>query len=418
MKWLRGYLYCQVTSGRWERFMNLCRHHNIKLWNIETKECQVMFCMYARDYRLLRSFVGKTYVVPHICEKKGFPFLCERARRDWTFTFGFLLFFAVLRVMSLFVWQINYIGQQEYTKETIQKQVTAMGVYPGMFRKNLNCDSIERNLRECYENMSWVSAEEEGCVLNIKMKEGTAEKKAEEIQKAPSHVVAPRSGTIASIVTKEGTPAVKKGAKVKKGDVLIQGIVEIKDDSGTVVKKNGVCAAGEITLIAEKNYEDSINMQYIAKNKTGKDIHVYTVEWNGNRFSIKNPLKWFDNSSNYDIISNVCVEQTLAPWKTGLKVTERNYIAYENQKAQYTEKEAEEQLKNKLASRLDRYKEKGYEILDKTFQMEKSSGVSIGRGKIVMALQKMKEVPVAEDELQCASEKKERGKDDTGTTHT
>lgn len=408
MKWMRGYLFCEVSSGRWERFMNLCRHHDIKLWKIEMRECKVTFCMYARDYRQLRSFVGKTYVVPHICERRGLPFVWEQAKKNWTFTFGFLLFFAVLRILSLFVWQINYSGQREYTKETIQKKVTAMGVYPGMFRENLNCDSIERNLRECYENMSWVSAEEEGCVLNIKIKEGTAEKKAEEKNNAPFHLTAPRSGTIQSIVTKEGTAVVKKGSKVKKGDVLIQGIVEIKDDSETVVKKSGVCAAGEITLVSEKNYEDSINMKYMDKNKTGKNIHVYTIDWNGNRFSIKNPLKWFDNSSNYDIISNVCVEQSLKWWDASLKVTERSYIAYENCEAQYTEKEAEEQLKNKLASRLARYEEKGYQILDKTFQMEKGDVVCKGRGKIVMALQKMKEVPVTEEELHCTSEKEEK----------
>lgn len=399
MRWLRGYIECQVERGHWERFMNLCRHHNIKLWSVRADEKRVTFCMFCKDYKMLWKFVEKTSVVPHIKKKKGLPFVCVHAMRDWTFTLGLVLFFTALRVLSMFVWQINYYGQQEYTKETIRKEVTAMGVYRGMLRKNLDCDSIERNLRERYENMSWVSAEEKGCVLNIKMKEGTAEKKAAEEDTKPCHVVAPYSGRIASIVTKEGTAKVKKGRKVKKGDILIRGIVEIKDDSDAVVKKKGVHAAGEITIVTEKKYTDRINITHVNKNKTGKDIKIYTVQCNGTRFSIKNPLKWFDNSSNYDIISNICVDEEFIPLQAGLKVTEKTYVAYEQQEAAYTEAEAKEILQKKVSSRMKTYEEKGYQILDHTFEISREGSEFVGSGKIVMAVSEMKQKDVAEEEL-------------------
>ncbi len=368
--------------------------------------------MFARDYRLLRKFVVKTDVVPHICEKKGLPFLCERAIRDWTFTLGLVLFFVVLRVLSLFVWQINYYGQREYTKEMIRKEVTAMGVYTGMLRKNLDCDSIERNLRECYENMSWVSAEEKGCVLNIKMKEGTAEKKKEEREITPCHLVAPCKGIVQSIVTKEGTAQVKKGMKVKKGDILISGIVEIKDDSEAVVRKKGVHAEGEITILTERKYEDSINIRYIAKNKTGKEVSVFTVQCNGYRFSLKNPLKWFDNSTNYDIITNICVDRKFIPLDMSLFVSERRYIAYEPCEAEYTEEEARQLLQNRLSSKLMDYEEKGYKIIDHAFDVSKEQTAYKARGKIVMSVSNMEQKDVAEEELLLNQSGKE---DDDGT---
>ena len=34
MRWIMGYIECQVPGGHLERFMNLCRHHEIELWNI------------------------------------------------------------------------------------------------------------------------------------------------------------------------------------------------------------------------------------------------------------------------------------------------------------------------------------------------------------------------------------------------
>lgn len=410
MRWLRGYITCRVERGHWERFMNLCRHHNIKLWNVKADEKRVVFCLFCRDYKILRKFVGKTGVVPRIGKKKGLPFVCLRALRDWTFTLGLVLFFAALRVLSMFVWQINYYGQQEYTKETIRKEVTAMGVYRGMFRKDLDCDSIERNLRERYQNMSWVSAEEKGCVLNIKIKEGTAEKKVAEEDTKPCHVVAPCSGRIKSIVTKEGTARVKKGKKVKKGDILIRGIVEIRDDSDTVVKKNGVHAAGEITIVTTKKYSDRINITHVNKNKTGKDIRVYTVQCGGTRFSVKNPLKWFDNSSNYDIISNVCVDEEFIPLNASLKVTGKTYVAYEKQEAQYTEGEAEQILRGKLASRMEAYKEEGCQISDHTFEMTRGESEFTGSGKIVMEVSDMGEKDVTDEELALEQDRKDEGK--------
>lgn len=397
--------------------MNLCRHHNIRLWNITTDKTKVTFCMFAGDYRVLRKFVVKTEVVPHICERKGLPFVLAGAKRDWTFTLGLVLFFTVLKVLSLFVWQVNYTGQREYTKETIRKEVTAMGVYPGMLRSNLDCDSIERNLRERYENMSWVSAEEKGCVLNIKIKEGTAEKKTEEQDTRPRHLVAPCKGVVESIVTREGTALVKKGMTVKKGDILISGVVEIKDDSDTVIKKNGVHADGEVTIVTEKKYTDSINVRYMAKNKTGKDIRVMTVQWNGTRFSIKNPLKWFDNSTSYDIMNNVCVDQEFIPLKLDLKVTERRYIAYEPHEAEYSEQEAKDILQSRMAAKLLTYEEKGYKIIDHTVDVSREGTQFQARGKIVMAVSGMKYKDAAQEELTIEESGKE-DEDGTGADHT
>ena len=407
MKWLRGYISCYVKAGHWERFMNLCRHHGIKLWNIEIHEGTVSFCMFSRDFRQLNAFVGKTRVAPHIIQRKGLPFIVENAMRNWTFTFGLVLFFAVLKFLSLFVWQINYYGQQEYTKESISKDVTELGVYTGMFRKNLNCDNLERSLRECYENMSWVSAEEKGCVLNIKIKEGNAEKKKEEQEIVPCHLISPCDGKIQSIITKEGTAKARKGDDVKKGDILISGIVEIKDDSGETVRLNGVQADGEITILTEEKTEDSINIQYMDKNKTGKNINVYTVEINGKRFSIKNPLKWFDNSANYVIINNICADRKFIPWDTSLKITRRTFMGYEKVKKEYSEKEAAEILKKRFSSKLMEYGENGFEVVNQSLDIKKDKKMYKAYGTIRLSVSEMDRTEIKSEELLLENKGKE-----------
>lgn len=417
LKWLKGYIICGVGSGYWERFMNLCRHHRIHLWDVKIQESKVTFSMFSKDYKTLHAFVAKTHIAPKIREKRGLPFVLDQAKRDWTFTLGLVLFFVVLKVLSLFVWQINYYGQQEYTKETISKEVESMGVYVGMMRKNLFCDDIERSLRESYENMSWVSAEEKGCVLNIKIKEGKALKGKEEENDPPSHVTAPCDGVIEKIVTRQGTAKVAKGAKVKKGDILISGIVEIKGDGGETVRCNGVCAEGEISILTKKEFDESINERYMAKNKTGEEIHVYTVCINGTRFSIKNPLKWFDKSSNYDIINNVCVDREFIPWNSRLKVTDHKYVNYDKVEARYSEKEAGERLKARFQSRLEEYREAGCRIVDQSLDIKKEPAAYKAHGSIQLSISKMDKKNVSEEELVLPGEGKE-DEDGAGTDNS
>lgn len=397
--------------------MNLCRHHGICLWNVKICERQVVFSMFAKDYRRIHPFVSKTHIVPAIKTKRGLPFVIWYAGKNWTFTFGMALFFVVLHVLSMFVWQINYMGQEEYTKETIHKDVEKMGVYVGMLRKDLYCDKIERELREKYENMSWVSAEEKGCVLNIKIKEGKVQKEKETKEDVPTHIIAPCDGVVESIVTRVGTAKVVKGTTVKKGDILISGIVEIKGDGGEVVRYQGVCAEGQISILAKKDFEASIKIQHTAKNKTGNDICVYTVEINDSRFSIKNPLKWFDNSSGYDIISSVCIDKKFILWNFHIKLIESKYINYKKTKACYTEKEAGQKLTSQFQSLLERYREEGARIVHQSLDIKKETAAYSARGSIQLSIMKMDTKEVLQEELVLQEEGKE-DEDGAGTDRT
>lgn len=92
MKWLKGYIVCRVRSGYWERFMNLCRHHRIHLWDVKIQESKVTFSMFSKDFKMLHAFVAKTHIAPKIRERRGLPFVLEQAGRNWTFTLGLVLF--------------------------------------------------------------------------------------------------------------------------------------------------------------------------------------------------------------------------------------------------------------------------------------------------------------------------------------
>ena len=70
----------------------------------------------------------------------------------------------------------GYLLSESDSRRYTEAEIEEMGVYRGMTRKHLQCDKIEQNLRLLHPDLSWVSAEEKGCVLQIQVKEGKMRK--------------------------------------------------------------------------------------------------------------------------------------------------------------------------------------------------------------------------------------------------
>lgn len=353
-KWFRGYLMCQTDCGSWERFMNMCRHHGIDIWKIKREE-DICFCLQQKSFRKIIPIAKKTGVRPHIQKKRGFPFLINGMKKNWTFYTGFLVFLLVLSVLSTFVWEIVYKGQSSYSKETLSKTVEAMDVYPGMSRSRLDCDAIEKRIRQIHPDISWVSAEEKGSVLQISIKEG---KKTivHDAQAKAVHLLALQDGVVQEIVANRGTVAVKVGQKVKKGDILIRGIVPVTDDNSEVVENIPVAAKGQVTLFVQEEMTQKIPVVHDVKAYTGDTVSVWQFDLGGMRFSLKNPFKRLDNSMKYDIINAVCADRIIHPFPLSLFVQETQYREYKWKKERYSEqglKQAGMKLYQKLLTTPD-----------------------------------------------------------------
>ena len=103
-----------------------------------------------------------------------------------------------------------------------------------MKRNRLHCDVIEKSIRQKHPDISWVSAEEKGSLLVISIKEANPEAGRERAGRI-CHLVAEKSGIVKKIVVNRGVACVKPGQKVKKGQILISGIVPVTGDDETVV---------------------------------------------------------------------------------------------------------------------------------------------------------------------------------------
>lgn len=402
--WLFGYLRIKFRSEGMERFINLCHHHGINLWQIypDPQFAEVYACISLKDYRKIRKIAQKTKVWPRIVERHGAPFVWIAMKKRKSFFIGLVLFLGLVLFFSTRIWSIEISGERYHTKESLLRYLQTEQVYPGMAGSQVLCSRIEEQLRKQYEDIGWVSVKKSGSKLYLQMQEVQlveAETTAE-----PSHLIASCSGTVVSIVTRQGTAKVHQGDQVKKGDVLISGIVDIIGDNDTLVGEEYVKAEGDVLIEYTKEYTDELEIKQKQKIYTGTEKKIY--QWNiaGQQIFLHNPLNHLETSQKYDIIREggqffplLSAYVPMEYWITTYRVTRI-------EDKEYTEQEAKAVLEKKLQDYLQKKQEQGCLIQQSSPVIQKNGDKYLCQDQIVWWKEQTKYKKISKKKIQTESE--------------
>jgi similar to stage IV sporulation protein len=262
LKYLRGYVIIRITGFSPERFLNLCSNHQILIWDLKNIGNAYEMCISIKSYKRLKSILKKTKTKSAILEKRGLPFFLHKYRKRKIFFLGILICAALIFLLSSFVWNIHIDGNYSRTTDVILEYLSEEGISHGIRKNKVDCNEIVRKLREKYDNIIWVSAKIQGTRLIIHVQENTDTVLEEKQEYEPSDLIADKTGIITSIITRAGTPHVNVGDTVEKGDMLVQGMLEIKDDSGAVASREYCASDADIYAQTVYQYKDEFPMEY------------------------------------------------------------------------------------------------------------------------------------------------------------
>lgn len=378
--WLMGYLTVHISGTSPERFINLCSNRKIYIWNIVRANEKYKFNMTVKNYRKIKPIVKKTGLIPKIEKKHGLPFFIYRNRKRKGFFLGIILCAVLVYIMSLHIWDIEILGGSKYTPQALLKFLNDINIKPGIRKKYINGRKIEEEIRLAYDDIGWVSAEVKGTRLIIKITETNMPAPIIEAT-APSHIVAAKDAVIKEIITRTGTPKVKPGDVVRKGDILVSGIVEIMDDFGGILNKKPVIASADIVCKSFYDYYDSFPLTHKVRIFTNNKKKGYYITLWGQKLFLYNPRYSYDM---YDIIVN---ENTLhitdtfyLPLQYGT-ILVREYIEQDNR---YTEDEAIEIAKSRIKRYFDKLGENNVNILNNNIKIYIKNDVCIAEGRIIV----------------------------------
>lgn len=381
IEWFKGYIYLEVRNVDISRFLNVCGARQIVFFGVICTKDGATIKLSAKDYFKVYEVAKKCNAKIKIKKKIGFPFLVNIYKKRKMCIAGIISSFILMFTLSLFVWKITVEGNYTYSDEEILDFLYEHGITHGMYVKNVDGEKLEREIRNEYFDITWVSVELTGTKMTIHIKENFNIEKSS--SKAQTDIVASEDGIIESIVTRSGTALVKKGDVVKKGDILIKGEYNIVDDSGTVIDTKRVSADGTIYEMVVYDYYDEISKT--AENKkyvNSKDTYKLLI------FNKCIDIKLSSGKSeNTDVVSS----------EKQLRLTDNFYLPvyvytytekkYTYEEREYSKEECIEQLNENFKYFLEKIDEKSIQIVENNVRIEDIGNNYIARGDIVILKQ-------------------------------
>lgn len=296
------------------------------------------------------------------------------------FFLGAGIFFILLYTLSLFIWNISIEGQQTHTKELILKYLKSQNVYCGVRKNTLDCKRIEESIRLEYKDIGWVSAEIKGTRMIIKITETNMPHKAEKLTE-PCHIIAAKDGIITSIITRKGFPLEEKGSVVKKGDILVSGVLDIIGDGDVVVSKEICTSDADITMKTVYEYKDSFPLKYTKKNYTQREKKGFGITIFDKKIILYNPLKKY---AEYDIIEQENILKFGENFYLPFQYNKTLYKEFEESECKYSKKEAVRLAKDKLDLYIQKLMEKGVLIIENNVKILVDDKSCTASGKIIV----------------------------------
>ena len=379
-RYLYGYVRVRLTGYSPERFLNLCKAHEIEIWDLQNNGGYYEMNLSIRDFRRLRPLRRKARAHLLVTERHGLPFFLHQYRNRKMFAVGILLCIAFLYVMSLFIWNIHIEGNYSRTTNVILDYLESEHIVHGMRKSQVDCKEIQSMIRIQFPDIIWVSAEIRGTRLLIRIRENmdSLPIEAETEEEEPRDIVASREGIITSVLVRKGISQIQVGDEVESGQLLISGCIDILNDNGEVANYQYTAADADIYASTSYTYYDEFVLSHEVRHPTGKKRHGFYAKIGGKTISLKlRPC--------FETYSSLNTEYPL-------KLTENFYLPltfgstlYEEYEI-YTETYSEEEAKSLAEANLDEFLEnlieKGVQIIENNVKIEVSANTCTAYGTI------------------------------------
>lgn len=407
---LKGYVRILICGGSYDRFLNLCAFHGIRIWNLIPTEEAYTADLSIKDFRKLRAIIKKSHVRIRITERHGLPFFIHKYRKRKIYLIGIGAAFLFMFWLSSHIWNISIEGNVSQTDDVIFEYLDRTGIVHGMPKAQVDCKELAAEIRNYFTQFSWVSVQLKGTRLMIQVKEGILQ----DTPDAPSDsgstsfrgtaavsaatatsLAATASGTVLSIYVRQGIPLVEEGAEVDPGTLLVSGAIPIYDDSKTVVSWQYVNSDADIVIKTKMQYDDEVSLQTEQKQYTGREKNCWQLRFGNQVFALPCSFSEFEH---YDLFTKLTQVRIMDNFYLPIYLRKFTVKEYNNLQIQYTKERAEEILSSNLEYFIKKLEEKGLQIFENDVKIERNEKTAAASGVLTVGEPAFRAVAVGQIE--------------------
>lgn len=268
LKFINGYDCIGVSNdnGMSETAINLLMAHGFKYWDLKRRKSgDLLFFTERKDSKNIQTLLDKNGCEVYIIYRGGLPQIIERYRYRPGLIFGMVLFIVLIELSTHFIWRIEVTGNETVPTEKIVSKLSDMGCRVGAYIPSVDFFNLCNRYLADSDDICWISVNIHGTSARVEVLESS--KKSEYRQKTSvSNMIAARDGRIEYLTAYSGNPMVSDGESVLKGQLLISGVTEDKNDGETRYTRAG----GSVIAHTVRTITVDIPLEYTERVYTGE----------------------------------------------------------------------------------------------------------------------------------------------------
>lgn len=368
-----GFVNITVEGFFTERFINSCFSNAIFLWDLQRENSSFFRVKISvKDFKKIKKIARATKCKVKISNKKGLPILIHKYRKRKILAIAILVIAIFIFALTRFIWNIDIVGGNNINREEIKTLLAESGIEIGKRKSEFNIDKAINKIRMQREDISWIGIDVKGTNLIVNINEADKSPEIIDVNEV-CNIVADKDGEISKLIVKQGTARVAVGDKVKKGDLLVEGVMEGKY---TGLRQVHAMADIEVKKYAEKEEKQKLVQQI--ETKTGNEEKNLEIKFHKFKINFNKRLSKFEK---YDTIKTTKKLKFFSNYYLPIEVSKITYLEKNLEQKEYTVPELTEKMKLELEQKLN--EELGLESAD---NIEKNTEVNVEGQEVYVKL--------------------------------
>lgn len=218
----------------------------------------------------------------------GLPEIFRRYKKRWGIAVGFFIFVFLVVISGGRIWCVEVSGNSRVADEDIVTLLDELGCGVGDTYKDIEFAKLHNAFLLRCKDIAWISVNMDGTHAHVEVRETLSDQTAEDDQNY--NVVAREDGQIEQIAAYEGKPQVAIGDTVRKGELLLSGVISY-GETGLRYEN----AAGEVYAKVIRDFVVEIPLETEKKVYTGHREAKKTLTF----FQFQSNL-FFSNKISFD----------------------------------------------------------------------------------------------------------------------
>lgn len=351
-----------ITGRNTSYFLKNLLRKNVQIYKIENTKDGIKIIVDKKDYKDIINM--KTIYKIKVVNRYGIGKFKYLLTKYLIFIISLFISFILLTVLSNMIFSIQVIHTDEDIRNIVLRDLEEKGIKKYHFKVSFEeKEKIkEYILNKETNDIEWLEIEEKGTKYVVRVEQRKKNKKEEVC--TPRNIIAKKDAMILSINSDSGEIVKKKLDYVKKGDVLISGLIHNKE---TIVSKK--CAEGQV--FGEVWYKVTLELpkKYHEENVTGKKKSQLEVNLFNKSYTL------FSNFKTYKKKVTPILNSQLLPFSINLTKYLETEVIEEIYEINTIDKKALKTASDKLKTKLKEDDEITYKKVLKKY--EKNSKIIV-----------------------------------------